>query len=89
VSEKFFEVANKEVREDISSIQKILESCKNDEDVASNGNSIEKHLHKIKGLAPMMNQQDVGDIAQSADTIFKHIIANGLLEVILSCRIPT
>jgi len=34
-------------------------------------------LHQIKGLAPMMGQNDIGEISQLADKLLKHIIAKG------------
>jgi len=48
-------VAQKEVKEDIESIETILVSCKNDSDISKNATYIEKHLHKITGLAAKTN----------------------------------
>ncbi|MFQ6025763.1 MAG: hypothetical protein ACE5JT_04545 [Nitrosopumilaceae archaeon] len=79
LSDNFLRVAKEEVKEEIESVQKILSSCKNDSDISLNGNAIEKHMHKIKGLAPMMNQNDIGEISQMIDKILKHIIENGKL----------
>lgn len=79
MSDNFLRIARKEIQEELEGLHKILSSCSNDTDISNNGNSIEKHLHKIKGLAPMMGQNEVGEIAKMADTILKHIITNGML----------
>ena len=79
MSDNFLKIARKEIQEELDELHKILSSCRNDTDISSNGNSIEKHLHKIKGLAPMMGQNDVGEIARMNDAILKHIITNGML----------
>jgi len=79
LSDNFLRIARKEIQEELEGIHKILSSCSNDNDISNNGDSIEKHLHKIKGLAPMMGQNDVGEIAKMVDTILKHIITNGVL----------
>ena len=79
LTENFLRVARQEVKEEIESVQKILSSCKNDSDVSLNGSAIQKHMHKIKGLAPMMNENDIGEIARMTDKILKHIIENGKL----------
>ncbi|MGI0056963.1 MAG: hypothetical protein ACREAK_06265 [Nitrosarchaeum sp.] len=79
MSDNFFRIARKEIQEELDGLHKILLLCNNDADISSNGNSIEKHLHKIKGLAPMMGQNEVGEIAKMTDTILKHIITNGML----------
>ena len=77
MSDNFLRVAQKEVKKDIESIEAIIDSCKNDSDISANATRIEKHLHKIKGLAPMMGQNDLGEISQLADKLIKHIIAKG------------
>lgn len=85
LSNNFLRIARKEIQEELEGLHKILSSCSNDNDISNNGNSIEKHLHKIKGLAPMMGQNDVGEIAKMTDTILKHIITKGTL--IGTCQI--
>lgn len=85
MSDNFLRIARKEIQEELEGLHKILSSCSNDNDISNNGNSIEKHLHKIKGLAPMMGQNDVGEIAKMTDTILKHIITKGNL--IGTCQI--
>jgi len=77
LSEKFLEIAKKELKEDIDATIQILDSCKNDSDISKNSEDIEKKLHKIKGLAPMMNQEDIGEISKIGDNLLKHIITNG------------
>ena len=79
MSDNFLRIARKEVQEDLDAVDQILTRCCNDMDISDNAQSIEKHLHKIKGLAPMMGQNDVGEIAKMTDTILKHVITNGVL----------
>lgn len=74
MSDEFMKVATKEVSDEIHSISKILGSCKSDEDISKNVVSIEKHIHKIKGLAPMMGQNEIGEISASIDKILKHML---------------
>lgn len=80
MSDNFFKIARKEIREELDSIQQILVQCNNDTDIFSNAVNIEKHLHKIKGLASMMDQEIVGQIAKTLDVILKHIIEKGALK---------
>jgi len=79
MSDNFLRIARKEIQEELDVLDQILTRCGNDMDISNNAQSIEKHLHKIKGLAPMMDQNDVGDIAKMTDTILKHVIINGVL----------
>ena len=80
MSEEFLKVARQEIGEDLESIDKILSGCKNDGDILKNSVSLEKIFHKIKGLAPMMDQNEMGTIAKQIDSILKHVIANGILD---------
>lgn len=73
MSEEFLKVASKEIKDDLKGISTILDSCQNDEDVSKNAGEIEKFMHKIKGLAPMMGKQDVGDLAKTLDAILKKL----------------
>ena len=59
MSDEFTQVATKEINEELDGIEGILNSCTNDDDITNNSTDIEKHLHKIKGLAPMMGQEGV------------------------------
>lgn len=79
MSDNFLKLARKEIQEELDSLEKIITNCKDDFDVSNNAQGIEKHLHKIKGLAPMMCQEGVGEIASVTDVILKHVIANGIL----------
>jgi len=80
MSDEFTQIATKEINEELTGIEGILNSCKNDEDITNNSTDIEKHLHKIKGLAPMMGQEGVGEIAALNDTLMKKIIAGQIIE---------
>src|SRR2546422_11361485 len=79
MSDNFHKIARQEIQEELDNLKEILLHCNSDNDISNCGNEIEKHLHKIKGLAPMMGQNDVGEIAKLNDIILKHIIENGTL----------
>lgn len=79
MSEEFLRVARQEVSEDITEIGKLLASCKTDSDVTKNASEIEKHIHKIKGLAPMMGQEQIGNIATLLDKILKTMLAGNVV----------
>jgi chemotaxis protein histidine kinase CheA len=79
MSDNFHKIARQEIQEELDSMKQILLQCNNDNDISKYGNKIEKHLHKIKGLAPMMDQNNVGEIAKLNDIIIRHIIENGML----------
>jgi chemotaxis protein histidine kinase CheA len=79
MSEEFLRVARQEVSEDITEIGKLLASCKTDSDVTKSASEIEKHIHKIKGLAPMMGQEKIGDIASYLDKLFKTMLAGNTI----------
>jgi len=79
MSDNFHKIARHEIQAELDNLKEILLQCNNDNDISKCGNKIEKHLHKIKGLAPMMDQNDVGEIAKLNDTILRHIIENGML----------
>ena len=74
VSDDFLKLATQEISQDILAISAIMDSCKTDNDVLKNASSIEKHIHKIKGLAPMMGKEDLGDLAARIDSVLKKII---------------
>ena len=78
--DEFTQVATKEINEELAGIEGILNSCKNDEDVINNSTDIEKLLHKIKGLAPMMGQNGVGEIAALIDILLKKITGGQIVE---------
>jgi chemotaxis protein histidine kinase CheA len=79
MSDNFDKIARQEIQEELDNLKQILFQCNNDNDISNCDNKIEKHLHKIKGLAPMMDQNDVGEIAKLNDIILRHIIENGML----------
>ncbi|MGY5148127.1 MAG: Hpt domain-containing protein [Candidatus Nitrosopumilus sp. bin_7KS] len=87
MSEEFLSVATKEVTDDINSIENILKLCVNDADVFQNASKLQKHTHKIKGLAPMMGKEPLGDLSTSLDDLFKKIIdgqqIDGVFDLIL------
>lgn len=66
-------MAKKELGQDITEIGNILNHCSSDQDILENASNIEKHTHKIKGLAPMMGQEDIGQIAALLDNLLKSI----------------
>ena len=74
MSDEFTKQATKEINEELENNSKILESCHNDEDITKRSSEIEKHLHKIKGLAPMMGQNKVGELSSLSDELIKKII---------------
>ena len=74
MSEEFMRVATKEVNEEIAAIDELLKSCKDDPSTIKKAALIEKHVHKIKGLAPMMGKEEIGEIAAMTDKILKHLV---------------
>ena len=74
MSDDFLKLAAQEINQDISALSAIMNSCKTDNDVIQKASNIEKHVHKIKGLAPMMGKEDLGSLASKIDFILKKII---------------
>ena len=74
MSDEFIAVATREVTDDINSIENILKLCTNDVDIFQNVSKFQKHTHKIKGLAPMMGKESLGNLSSSLDDLFKKII---------------
>jgi len=74
MSDEFLAVATKEITDDIDSIENILKLCTSDIDIFQNASKFQKHTHKIKGLAPMMGKESLGDLSSSLDNIFKKIV---------------
>jgi len=87
MSEEFIRVATKEINEEIDSINEILKSCNNNSSAIKKASLIEKHVHKIKGLAPMMGKENIGEIAAMTNKILKHVIEgndlDGVYEILL------
>jgi len=84
MSDEFIKVATKEIKEEIASIKKILDVCNDDLGIFRNSTSIEKHIHKIKGLAPMMRKEKIGEIATLNDVLLNHMLEGKHLEGIYS-----
>lgn len=74
MSEEFINAAIKEINEEISGIQNILNYCKNNSDLYANADKIQKHTHKIKGIAPMINKDDLSLLSSLLDSILKKIM---------------
>ena len=77
MSDEFFRVARMEIKEEISKIEDIFSKCSTDRHIQDNAANIEQHFHKIKGLAPMIGEFNIGKIASIIDSILKHIIKSG------------
>ena len=89
MSDEFIKVATKEINDEIASINKILGSCKTDSDISKNSQTIERHIHKIKGLAPMMGKPGIGKIATLIDSLLNHLIDGKHIEGIFSTMIES
>lgn len=68
-------MAKEEVSQDVAEIGNLLNHCSNDGDITKHASDIEKHIHKIKGLAPMMGQDQLGNIASLIDKILKVVLS--------------
>jgi len=75
MSDEFIKIATQEINDELSGISTILDLCQNDADVSQNSDKIEKHMHKIKGLAPMMGKDTIGSLAKTLDSILKKIVS--------------
>ena len=75
MSDEFLRVAKEEVSDDIAKISNLLKNCSGDPDISKNATEIETHTHKLKGLAPMMGQSEIGDVAATLDTLLKLVIS--------------
>lgn len=73
-------LARKEIQAHLDGLEHIFIDCNNDQNLHEKSVQIEKHLHSIKGLAPMMGQDSVGELARISDIIVKFIITNGRLD---------
>lgn len=86
MTDEFLEVATKEINEELRGLEHFLALCKTDRDVIAVSSKFQKHTHKIKGLAPMMDKKPLGDVSNSLDSLFKRIIdgqdMQGILTVI-------
>ena len=80
LSDEFTKQATKEIHEELEHNSQILKSCQNDEDISNKCPEIEKHLHKIKGLAPMTGQKKIGALASLNDELIKKILKGEKIE---------
>ncbi len=80
MSDEFLRIARQEIQTEIDNLKDIFLICANDEQFYEKSIDIEKHMHKIKGLAPMMGQEKVGEIARISDIILKHVTSQGILK---------
>ena len=80
MSDEFLKVARQEIQMEIDSLKQVFAKCGNDEELYNKSKDIERHMHKIKGLAPMMGQNNVGEIARISDIILKHVLNHGVLK---------
>ncbi|MFB5630705.1 MAG: hypothetical protein ACE5RN_03865 [Nitrosopumilaceae archaeon] len=87
MSDEFLKVATQEINDEIASIKKILKNCKNDSDISKNSLVIEGHIHKIKGLSPMMGKPAIGVLAEITDSLLNHVIEGKNIDGIFSVLI--
>ena len=80
MSDEFLKVATREINEELDGIMRILDSCSDYSDMAKNSTALESHMHKIKGLAPMMGKENVGNLAKTLDSILKKIVSGHKVE---------
>lgn len=83
MSDEFLKIATGEINDEISKIQKILDSCHNNNDISANADKIQKSTHNIKGLAPMMGKKELGELASLLDSMLKKIISGVVCDQIL------
>ena len=74
MSDEFIIIATKEINDEITDFKKILNICTNNDDVYQNANEFQKHTHKIKGLAPMIDKEELGELSSLLDDMLKKII---------------
>lgn len=80
MSDEFLRVAKKELSDDITEIGILLQSCSDDSALYKNAMHLEKHIHKIKGLAPMMGNDQIGNVAALIDKLLKVMLAGGSVQ---------
>lgn len=86
MSDEFLKLAKQEVNEEISGMEKILNNCSDDAQIFESSENLQKHTHKIKGLAPMMGKTSMGKLAAILDDILKQTMAGkkpqGIIDVL-------
>jgi HPt (histidine-containing phosphotransfer) domain-containing protein len=79
MSDEFFKIARQEIESEINSLQEIFRACRTDQQLYESAKDIEKHLHKIKGLAPMTGEEEIGKIAKLGDLVARYVVDHGVL----------
>lgn len=74
MSDDFLRVATREINDDLEGMQDILSKCHSDGDILKVVPELEKRMHRIKGLAPMMGKKDIGELSSLIDAILKKIL---------------
>ena len=80
MSDEFLRLARQEIQTEIDNLKDIFLICANDEQLHDKSVDIGKHIHKIKGLAPMMGQEKMGEIARICDIVLKYVSSQGALK---------
>ena len=80
MSDEFQKVARQEIQSELDGLNEAFLECIDDKQFFKKTKDIEKYMHKIKGLAPMMGQEKIGEIARISDVILKHVINHGALK---------
>lgn len=77
MSDEFLQAARQEIGAEIQKMDEIINRSKNDKKVFENSVALKSCLHKIKGLAPMAGEGEMGEIAKVGDAVIKHMIETG------------
>ncbi len=72
MSDEFLKTARREIEDELAKIETIFDKCLTDKHIQENAANIQQHFHKIKGLAPMIGEDNIGKLAGISDTILKH-----------------
>jgi len=80
MSDEFITIATKEINDEITELEKILNICTNNDDANQNAKEFQKHTHKIKGLAPMMGKEELGGLSALLDDVLKKTIEDKKIE---------
>lgn len=74
MSDEFFKIGKEELNKDLNDIQNILDQCNDDNDIMKNSGDIQKKIHNIKGLSPMVGFEEIGTFFTNLDNLFKQMI---------------
>ncbi len=80
MSDEFITIATKEINDEITGLENILNICASNDDVYQNADKFQKHTHKIKGLAPMMGKEELGGLSSQLDIMLKKMIEGKKIE---------